>query len=316
MTQSGDPLVSVLVPMFNMAGTLERAIDSALAQEGVSIEVIAVDDSSTDDTWAKAQALYGADARVKLLRLDRNGGVAAARNAGLAAAQGAWIALLDADDLWLPGRLTAMLAHADEADLIADDLLAYDGASGEMTGRYFKGRLPVGPISLTCMMEPNPAFDLGFLKPLMRRGFLEEHGLRYHVGLRHGEDLHLYALALCHAGRLIGMDYAGYVYTTPAGRALDAVAAQQSAKDQNAALSQALSEMGRTYATSLSHGERQAVQRRAAYFLYVQDYIVCVMALRQRRPWVALRALFHRPQMLAYAWRVVRFRLLARGAAA
>lgn len=312
MTENPRPRVSVLVPMYNAAQTLKRAIDSALAQDGVAIEVIAVDDGSTDDTAARVETLYGADPRVRLVRLAINQGPSNARNAGIEVALGEWIALLDADDLWLPGRLAAMLAHANQGDLIADDLLAYDGVAQRITGRYFKAAIPVGDIALTCVMEPNPGFDLGFLKPLIRRSMLDAHGLRYRAGLRHGEDLLLYGAVLCHGGRLVCLAQAGYVYTTPVGYASGSASPAQRTRYQTEALSAALVELGRSHAATLSHEERQAIARRAAYFTYIDGYITCVMALRSHRPVAALCAILQQPGMLVYAWRVARFRLSTR----
>lgn len=316
MTDTTPPLVSVIVPMFNAADTLERAIDSALAQEFAGgIEIIAVDDLSRDDTCARVEALYGADPRVRLLRQERNQGPSAARNAAMAAARGTWIALLDADDLWLPGRLAALLAHAEEGDLIADDLLAYDAVAGCATGRYFKGAIPQGPVPLEGVMEPRPAFDLGFLKPLMRRALLETHGLRYREDLRHGEDLLLYGEVLCHGGRLVCVAQAGYLYTTPVGRASGQASPHQRTRYQTNALSPALLALSRAHAATLTHAQQGAIARRAAYFDYIDDYIACIIALRHRKPWAALAAIARRPAMLAWAWRVVRFRLSSTGRA-
>lgn len=98
------PLVSVIVPTFNRAYCLARALDSALAQTYGEMEVIVVDDGSTDDTRAMIQSRYGNDPRVKYLS-QANGGVSKARNTGLAAAQGAFVALLDSDDAWQPWKI-------------------------------------------------------------------------------------------------------------------------------------------------------------------------------------------------------------------
>jgi O-antigen biosynthesis protein len=97
------PLVSVVIPTFNRADLVLRAIRSVLAQDYPAMEVLVVDDASTDDTAARVEAL--GDRRVRLLRQGKNGGVARARNAGMEAAEGDLIAFLDSDDEWLPARL-------------------------------------------------------------------------------------------------------------------------------------------------------------------------------------------------------------------
>ena len=101
-----EPEVSVIIPTFNRAEYLGESIDSVLAQEGPSFEVIIVDDGSTDDT-PSVLAPYGS--RVQVLR-QPNRGIAAARNAGVTAARGDFIAFHDSDDMALPGRLS--IPHA------------------------------------------------------------------------------------------------------------------------------------------------------------------------------------------------------------
>lgn len=102
-------LVSVIVPTFNAGRTLAATLASIQAQSVAPVQIIVVDDGSTDDTAAVAEA--GALAGSELIRLT-NSGVASAMNAGLAVAQGDWIAFLDADDLWEPNCLQSQLAHA------------------------------------------------------------------------------------------------------------------------------------------------------------------------------------------------------------
>jgi glycosyltransferase involved in cell wall biosynthesis len=92
--------VSVVIPTYNRADLLPRAIDSALAQTAPPVEIIIVDDGSTDDTPAVVMRYAERHAgRVRSLRIP-NGGVARARNAGIAAARSQWVALLDSDDEW------------------------------------------------------------------------------------------------------------------------------------------------------------------------------------------------------------------------
>jgi glycosyltransferase involved in cell wall biosynthesis len=102
--------VSVVMPVFNGAKYIGETLDSVLAQTVPPTEVIVVNDGSTDDTASVVQA-YGN--RVTLLNV-KNGGAAAARNIGGAAATGSWIALCDADDLWLPTKLEKQLRLANE----------------------------------------------------------------------------------------------------------------------------------------------------------------------------------------------------------
>ncbi|HET8775928.1 MAG TPA: glycosyltransferase family 2 protein [Thermoanaerobaculia bacterium] len=110
--------VSVIVPAYDRAGMIAESIDSALrAAPDLSVEVVVVDDASTDGTAAAVLA-YG-DPRVQLVRLDRNGGQSAARNHGLDAARGKYVKFLDSDDVLLPGHLAAEVRALDEGADIA-----------------------------------------------------------------------------------------------------------------------------------------------------------------------------------------------------
>lgn len=98
-----NPFVSVLIPAFNARGTIERALRSVLIQGYGPLEIIVVNDASTDDTAAVAEGLNIPELR--LINLEKNQGECGAMNAGLKIAQGKYIAFLDADDEWRPGKL-------------------------------------------------------------------------------------------------------------------------------------------------------------------------------------------------------------------
>jgi glycosyltransferase involved in cell wall biosynthesis len=108
MRSAEPPLVSVVIPTYNRAATLLRAVDSVLAQTWPAFELLIVDDASTDDTAARIAPYLGG--RVALHRRPRNGGATAARNAGIAAARGTYVAFLDSDDEWLPEKLARQVA--------------------------------------------------------------------------------------------------------------------------------------------------------------------------------------------------------------
>jgi len=108
------PLVSVIIPTFNRANFIARAITNALKQSYQNIEVIVVDDASTDSTSAVVQAID--DPRVNYVRLDKNSGPSTARNRGVDFAKGLFIAYLDSDDEWdskkIELQLTAVIQQA------------------------------------------------------------------------------------------------------------------------------------------------------------------------------------------------------------
>ena len=98
--------VSTIIPAYNAERTITEAVDSALAQDYERHEVIVVNDGSTDST-ARLLEAYGS--RIRVIH-QRNTGVSAARNAGVMLSSGKYIALLDSDDIWLPGKLTRLIA--------------------------------------------------------------------------------------------------------------------------------------------------------------------------------------------------------------
>ncbi|TGW04562.1 glycosyltransferase family 2 protein, partial [Mesorhizobium sp. M2D.F.Ca.ET.145.01.1.1] len=111
---SSVPDVSFVIAAYNAEATLDRAIASAIAQKGVSLEIIVVDDKSRDGTLDAARAYP--EHIVRVLALDKNRGPGGARNAGLDAARGRWIAVLDSDDAVFPGRIAAMIGRAERAN--------------------------------------------------------------------------------------------------------------------------------------------------------------------------------------------------------
>ena len=134
------PLVSVVVPTYNRAYCLARTLDSALAQTHTRLEVIVVDDGSTDDTAALVRERYGHDPRVVYLRQD-NAGVSAARNHGLRAAHGDFVALLDSDDAWRPWKIELQLRCLErfpELGMVWTDMEAIDPSGTVFDPAYIR----------------------------------------------------------------------------------------------------------------------------------------------------------------------------------
>jgi len=113
------PRLSVLIPCWNAASTVELALASVLEERAVALECIVIDDGSTDGTADVVQAVADRDPRVVLLRLPANGGVSNARNRGMAVARGDWLAFHDADDRMLPGGVAALMRPTEDPDVLA-----------------------------------------------------------------------------------------------------------------------------------------------------------------------------------------------------
>ena len=211
--------VDVVIAAWNRADTIERAILSALAQDDVR-SVIVVDDGSTDDTAARAGRCDLSGKRVIVERLRANVGPAAARNIAIGISKAAWLAILDGDDFFLPGRIRMLLSQTGNWDFIADNLVrVLDGQVKELADapKLISGLLKSRSLTLEEFVlgdltrRSAPRQEFGFLKPLMRRSFLDRHQLRYDETLRLGEDYALYARALAAGARFLLVASAGYV---------------------------------------------------------------------------------------------------------
>jgi succinoglycan biosynthesis protein ExoU len=211
------PSVAVLIAARDAQATIARAVGSALAQPEAA-EVVVIDDGSTDATAATAAGLDDGSGRLTVAS-QPGAGPSAARNLGLSLSCAPWVCPLDADDFLLPGRLGRLLEHAEEADLVADDLLVVrEGAEDAPPSRLIGSRAAF-PLTLdfATFVDANisrPGLarrEFGFLKPLMRRAFLDEAALAYDPRLRLGEDFILYATALAGGARFKVLEPCGYV---------------------------------------------------------------------------------------------------------
>ena len=207
--------VSVIITCYNVESYITRAIDSALHQQGVTLEVIVVDDASTDNSWSIISQI--ADPRVKSIRLPANAGPAAARNAGFNIAQGEWIAVLDGDDAFAPNRLATCLSHS-KADVIVDNLLVCresDGAEFLMfPTEAFNALSPLSAADfIRGKISCKNNYTLGYLKPIFLRRFLNHNQLSYDTDLLIGEDYQLLLECLLKGASCIIEPTAGYRYT-------------------------------------------------------------------------------------------------------
>lgn len=226
MSESID--VSIIIAAYNASDFIGRAIDSALAQEGLSIEVIIVDDASPRPVESAVMAAAKNDPRVQFYSLATNQGPSGARNLALQHCKGRYVAVLDADDAMQSNRLKAMTDIADEhsADIVVDDMqsVSYpDFITSDGTFLTWPGDAPTDlmPINLQTYIDPekSKAFGepLGYLKPIFRRSFLQDNQLIYDLSLRNSEDHYIVANMLANGARMILLNMPGYLYTQRAG---------------------------------------------------------------------------------------------------
>jgi glycosyltransferase involved in cell wall biosynthesis len=300
------PDVSVVVPTYNRAHLLGASLHSLLAQEGVTLEVIVVDDGSTDGTAAMLAGLD--DVRVRPV-LRPHGGIAAARNAGVAVARAPFVAFHDSDDLALPGRLALpvgyLRAHRD-VDLVIQNgrmLPAEDEPDGEETpwiGAPVARTLARGPVGVAEVFR----WNLGQLQGMCftRRSLVATGPLD--GSFRILDDLDL-VLRVALAFRAVFLDVPAFAYRRHAGGvARDRRAVREEAIRLAEKLArehpEALDRLGRrTFARRLARryarlatarwesGDRRGAQ---AALVRAAELAPAHVGYRLRALWLALRA--------------------------
>lgn len=183
--------VSVIIPAFNAASTISRAIDSVMLQNTESLEIIIIDDGSADHTVEVCTRLAQTNPTIRLLKMPANKGVSAARNVGIGAARGKYLAFLDADDVWLKNKLSLQLAEIrhDDAIILVSCNSRYLSESGDFLKEGHVNRPPVEgheawKTLLTYNFLPTPTVLTRRLDVLVLGGFDEN--------LPVGEDLDLW----------------------------------------------------------------------------------------------------------------------------
>lgn len=296
-TTSPEPVVSVLIANHNRADFLGRAIRSALQQTLRDIEIIIVDDASTDDSVRIAQNFAARDGRIRVVELKKNAGPAGARNAGLDVAKGAWVAILDSDDFMHPERLQGLVnaAQASGAQICADDLVVF-GTGLTPSGFLSERQRQLGWLTFAEFVASNAIFSnepaTGYLKPIFRRAFLQEHGLRYDTALKIGEDFDLLARAFARGAKFRLLDSLGYFY-------------RKHAESISHRLSQA------TLAEMLQADERlmrqvsvmtpelaRAFERRRTSIERAKSFDACVAALKARDLAETARIVWRNPRII------------------
>ncbi len=216
------PDVSFIVGAFNVAPFIAEAVRSALDQTGVQVEVVVVDDGSTDDTAAVVARMAETDPRVVLYRRPRNGGLSAARNDGIARARGRWFAVLDGDDVIAPARSRRLidLAEASGAEIVADNYerVAEDGTPLGTTMMPTTALPHAFTVDLADFVGGNVTFhkarrSYGAIKQMYDARFIAQHGLHYREDpdLRN-EDFLFCAEALMAGARFIVTSETLYKY--------------------------------------------------------------------------------------------------------
>ncbi|RZJ82293.1 MAG: glycosyltransferase family 2 protein [Flavobacterium sp.] len=120
-----EPLISIITPCYNSAGFIAKTINSVLDQSYLNWEMIIIDDCSKDETCELVEEFVRKNDKIRLIRLEKNGGVSNARNRGLEETIGKYVAFLDSDDIWLSEKLKKQVAYM-EAESLPMSFFAYN----------------------------------------------------------------------------------------------------------------------------------------------------------------------------------------------
>ena len=180
------PVVSVVVPVYNTAKYLDQCLDSIAAQSVENIEVICIDDGSTDESGTMLDRRAGQDSRFRVVHVE-NGGVSAARNLGLEQAKGHYVVFWDSDDFFEPNALELMAARAInlKADIIVCPGYYYDeklGTSTPANSSYLKSRFVPEKQPFSIKTDGRSIFTFTTFNPfnkLYKREFLVENGIKF-----------------------------------------------------------------------------------------------------------------------------------------
>lgn len=224
--KAGPETATVIIPCYNARDTIERAVRSALDQT-LPVQVIVVDDCSTDNSFEIVETMAVSEPRLKAIRLPKNGGPSIARNAALRQVNTPWVAGLDSDDYILPARMERLVAHAEaqDVDFVADDLIRINPGERLEDGIRVWRDEPVGVVALPLaeFVRQNitryAGFrqEIGYLKPLMRVAFLRAKGLLYNDDMRLSEDYEFYVRSLIKGARWHVIDPCGYIAVSREG---------------------------------------------------------------------------------------------------
>ena len=282
-----EPDVSVVIPCYNGEAFVTDAVSSVLAQTHRSIECIIVDDASTDGSGKAIVDLAAADNRVRPILLSKNVGVSGARNKGIESAKGKWIAFLDADDLYQKDRIERLLeiASATGADIVADRQSVRkfpDGPHAHFAFDFLAVEQPIQIDRDLFFRESSRIpckLDVGYMKPIFRRSYLQQSGLRFDARYNVAEDFLLFSDCVCRDARFFGTSYAGYIYR----RRPSSLSRHGSSAVILRSTAEVCDEIVRRYGATLSSRCRTFIERRKVVLERFAAFVELRSAFRERK---------------------------------
>ena len=203
MTMDGSTLVSVIVAVYNVGPFIEECVLSITDQSYANLEIVLVDDGSTDGSERLIDYFAGIDNRIIAIHKD-NGGPSAARNVGLSVATGEFVTFVDGDDALFPQFIEYMLTTALRSDadyVIAKTCISAIGRDKLETDLIDDAREISSDEAIGLLFSPQ--IVVGCWNKLYRREFIENNGLRFYENLRSGEGLEFTTRAASFANRIV-----------------------------------------------------------------------------------------------------------------
>lgn len=210
------PQYTIIIPVYNAEKSLARCIDSILVHDFHDIEIILVDDGSTDSSPSICDGYSRTDSRIKVFH-QTNSGVSSARNKGIENASGEWLSFVDADDVVLPGYFSEFDKIEDKADLtfFGNIFHSNDGCDAiySLPDKTFKGRHEIEE-ALVMLKQNTVRYEYyGYTwNKFFRTSIIKEHNIRFREGLYYREDEIFTNDYVQHIDALATISHVGYEY--------------------------------------------------------------------------------------------------------
>ena len=206
--------VSVIIPVYNLGDALNSSLNSVINQTFDDLEIVVVDDASTDGSGAEAcKILAGSGREYKVITHDRNCGVSCARNNGLKCSSGEYVVFIDGDDLLEKNFISALLSalEASDADYAACGYQRYEVSSDIREDHFLDVARDIDGYDVLIGRILNK-IEISLCATLDRRAFLTENDLFYENGSTAGEDIEFLIKMLCHRPRGVFIRDCLYIY--------------------------------------------------------------------------------------------------------
>lgn len=266
------PTISVIIPAYQAAPYLQRCLDSLLAQTLHDIEIVVVDDGSTDGTPALMRAYVEKDSRIVSLRQE-NGGVSSARNKGLEQASGQWVAFVDVDDWAEPQYLSSLLPQDAGADFVVSGHTEHRSGRTDNHQPALCESIPLSQAaSVVAALEANYHLNTPWAK-LYRKDIIDRHGLRFDPAYSYGEDKLFVYRYLCHCSTVQVTAGTYYHYDNQAGGLSRKIHPPRIIWEWNEEMLDTMSQAGAAFGWPLQVTETMRSRSFTYFTLYMADSI-------------------------------------------